>query len=393
MAGKSNPRRNERGMHHLDATQDEQESLLKQLPPDWGHDSGYRARISPESRWCVIELDCWADPRKDPAWAREMVATIGMQRFQREFLRNWALSTQSPFYPEWMTRGGDEHFCRDVTELGKGEIHLGLDFGYRRPGVVLGQTNATRTRLYAIREWMPQNISAGAFCEVVEWLVGEYPKEECGTEALKHILQLERKAEEAKGPPVPWVHKPGKVHRWTSHEALRISQEVASESQERRVVDIWAAKGFPLHVQSEPVKQGELVMRHLLRPVPPRCLPYLVVDWSCEILRQGFGGGYTFKKPTKMQPLQNEPAKDGYYEHLQDGIRYMASQVIDIKAKVRDTVAVSDATQTRQKPARPADLGTYTRAKVGRQEAGDFSSEWDETGPARWTGDVYWRGE
>jgi hypothetical protein len=377
-------------MHHAEATQAERESFLKQLPPDWATDEGYRARISPLSRWCVIELDCWADPRKTEEWALEMCATIGMQRFQREFLRNWALSTQSPFFPEWLTRGGDETYCRNIKKLGKGDIYAGFDFGFRRPGLVLAQTNPERTRLYVAREWMPQNLSAGAFMQVAEWLLGEYPEEKIQAEGMKHVLDLKRDHERGEGPPVPWLHRPGRIIRFTGPEANRTSQEVASDVAERRIADIWAANGFPLQIHAQPVKQGEIVLRHLLRTVPSGALPWFIIDPSCKILRQAFGGGYTFKRPTKLNPAPDEAAKDGYYEHLMDALRYMASQVIDIKAKTCDTL--ESRKETRTKPAaKGKDPGTYSRSEVKKPEADGFGSHYDVQ-PAQWTKDIYTRG-
>jgi hypothetical protein len=379
-------------MHHTEATQEERESFLKQLPADWGMDRGFRARISPLSRWTVIELDCWADPRKTDEWALEMVATIGMQRFQREFLRNWSLSTQSPFFPEYLTRGGDEQYVYPITELGRGDIFMGLDFGFRRPALVAAQANLSRTRLYLLREWMPQNLSAQAFMEVSEWLMGEFPEDRIQAEGLKHVLDLKRDAERGDGPPVPWFHRPGRIVRFTGEEANRTAQEVASETAERRIADIWAAAGFPLQIHSLPVKQGEMVMRHLLRNVPKGAMPWLVIDPWCKIIRQGFGGGYTYKRPTKINPQPNEPAKDGYYEHLQDGLRYMASQVIDIRAKTSDTEKPLKKGKPAQPPARGKDPGTYSRSEVGRPKDEGFGSQYDLPNHG-WTKDVYTRGE
>jgi hypothetical protein len=383
-------RRNERGMHHAEAYQQERESFLKQLPPSWGTDSGYRARVSPLSRWTCIELDCWADPRKDQDWALEMIATIGMQRFQREFLRNWSLSTQSPFFSEYLTRGGDETYVYDIKKLGKGDIYAGLDFGFRRPAIVAAQTNLSRTRLYLLREWMPQNISAQAFMQVAEWLMGEYPEDKIQAEGLRHVLDLKRDAEKGDGPPVPWFHRPGRIIRFTGPEAQRTSQEVASEVAERRISDIWAVAGFPLQIHSQPVKQGELVLRHLLRNVPPGAMPWLVISPWCKIIRQAFGGGYTFKRPTKINPQPDEPAKDGYYEHLMDGLRYMASQVIDIRAKPSDNE--QPRSEARPKPAaKGKEPGIYSRKDVDKPEPAAFGSQYDVPEP-RWTKDVYTRG-
>jgi hypothetical protein len=382
--------------HHLDQPAEERESRLNDLPVRWGEDDGFRSRITPRSKWNVIELDCWADPRKTEEWAREMIATIGMQRFQREYLRNWSLSTQSPFYPEWTLRGGDQNFVRKITALAPRPIVIGLDFGFRHPALVVGQTNEKATRLYLLREWMPRNIGAGAFLEVAEWLLGEMAEEQLGTEAQRHVLDLRDDHEKGKGPFVPWFRRPPRVIRHTGPEALRTSQEVTNESQERRIVDIWANRGFPLILQAQSVKAGELVVRHLLRPAPPKADPFLIVDRSCKLIIEAMNGGYTFKRPTRDNPAPDQPAKDGYYEHVMDALRYLAAGCIN-PLKVDEGID-EKAPEMKSDPDRPVsargrkDPGIYSRDNVKDDDDGLFSSPWDTTvGTGR--RDVYTRGE
>lgn len=337
--------------------------------------SGFRVRISPKSGWAIVELDIAADPRKDAKWASEMKALIGETRWRREFMRDWTLSTQSPFYPEYLARGGDETFCRSITELGRGPIYAGLDFGVRRPALLACQANPSKTRLYCLREWMPAGVQATPFLEVCEWLLGELPRKQLSPEALVHVLELERKAQEGRGPAVPWFQDPPQVIRVTSHEALRTSQEVAQESRERRLVDIWEARGFPLQVHFAQVRGGSDVVRHLLRTPPKGVLPYLVVDPWCKVLKEGLGGGYTFKRATRENPMPDEPVKDGYYEHLQDDLRYIASQAIDMKAidpGTPDTQS-SESITVAPKVEKKADKSVYSREQA--DDDGDaFSS-------------------
>lgn len=379
--------------HHLE-THEERESKLTGLPERWGHDDGFRSRLSPRSKWNIIEFDCWADPRKTAEWAKEMMATIGMQRFQREYLRNWSLSTQSPFFPEWALRGGDEAFVRKVTALAPRPLVVGLDFGFRHPALVAGQTNEKATRLWVMREWMPRNIGAPAFCEVASWLLGENAEENLSTEALRHVLDLREDHEKGKGPFVPWFRRPPQIIRHSGPEALRTSQEAANESQDRRVVDIWASRGYPLTLQSQSVKAGELVIRHLLRPWPKRAEPYLIVDKSCKILIEAMNGGYTFKRPTRDNPAPDEPAKDGYYEHIMDALRYLAAGCIN---PMRMDEGTDESTPESRKLDRPVsgkgrkDPSIYSRAEVKDDDDGTFSSAFAE-GPASGRG-VYTRGE
>jgi len=209
---------------------------------------------------------------------------------------------------------------------------MGLDFGVRRPALLAAQANPKKTRAYWLREWSPVGIMGVPFLEVCEWLMGELPRRSLSPEALVHVLELERAADEHKGPPVPWFVDPPQVLRYTSQEALRTAQEVAAESRERRIVDIWEARGFPLNVHFAQVKGGGDVIRHLLRKPTEGVLPYSIIDPFCKLFIEGLEGGYTFKRGTRENPMPSEPAKDGKYEHLQDCAKYIASNAIDMKA-------------------------------------------------------------
>jgi len=334
---------------------------------------GFRVRVSPKSGWTIVELDIQADPRKDAKWQEEMRATIGESRYRREYLRDWTISTQSPYYSEYLANGGDETFVKRILSLGRTPLLAGLDFGVRRPALVVAQANARKTRLFVFREWSPIGITAVPFMEVCEWLMGELPKRELGPSALIHVLDLERRADEGTGPAVPWFIDPPQVVRYSSQEALRISQEVADESRERRVIDIWAARGFPLNVHYAQVKGGGDVVRHLLRTPRAGRLPYFVIDPSCKLLREGLGGGYTFKRPTRENPMPSEPTKDGKYEHTQDCLKYIASNAIDMKAVDDGTDEPRVEISARRTEPKQPKRDEYSRA--GNEDDGEgFSS-------------------
>jgi hypothetical protein len=264
---------------------------------------------------------------------------------------------------------------------------MGLDFGVRRPALLVSQANQKKTRLWTIREWCPAGITSVPFLEVCEWLMGELPKRSLKPQALVHVLELERAADEGRGPAVPWFIDPPQVLRYTSQEALRTSQEVAGESRERRIIDIWEARGFPLNVHFAQVRGGGDVVRHLLRMPEKGQLPFFVIDPACKLTIEGLEGGYTFKRGTRENPIPEEPTKDGKYEHPQDCLKYIASNAIDMKA-VDDggkDARVADIEKERAERKREA-KDVYSRTE--KQDTGEgFSSpfeasrtrpDWDE---------------
>jgi hypothetical protein len=270
---------------------------------------------------------------------------------------NWAISTQLPYYPEFTTGGGREMFVRKITSFGRGPLLMGLDFGVRRPALLVGQANPKKTRLYFLREWSPVGITSVPFLEVCEWLMGELPKRALSPEALVHVLELDRAHVEGRGPAVPWFIDPPEVKRYTSQEALRTSQEVTGESRERRLVDIWESRGFPLNVHYAQVKAGGDVIRHILRKPDEGKLPFCIIDPACKLFVEGLEGGYTFKRGTRENPMPSEPVKDGKFEHLQDCAKYIASNAIDMKA-------VDDGKDDEQRIAQPAVLDTKPKREA-----------------------------
>jgi len=296
---------------------------------------GFESYITAKSKWCVMRVGIKADPRKTDDWAKRTEAIIGPHKFAMEYGLTWGVSSNLPFYHEYQTRGGDETFVRRHVEIGKGPVLVGLDFGQLRPAIVLGQTNAKRTRLHLLREWSPLGIAGPAFAEVCGWLCGWFPLSRVSESGLQHVYALRKSADAGEGPAVPWIDWVAtESHRYASHEALRNAAEVASESHERNTAAIWAAKGMPLSVGSFDVSDSAGAIRHLLRLPPPNApLPYLVIDPWCELIIRAFNGGYTFARATKANPHPNKPFKDGVYEHLMDALRYLVNGFIDIKTE------------------------------------------------------------
>jgi len=358
---------------------DERESYLKSLPAEAGRTQGFSSRVTPLSRWEVISLDYWADPRKTAEWALEMISTIGMARYQREFLRNWKVSTQSPFFPEYLARGGDEAFVRIFKAVGSvTPLVAGLDFGRRRPSCVAMQANPRKTRLYVLREWLPQSIGARAFYQVVAWLFGALGKDNIEAEGLKHILDLERAAAEGKGPKVPWFHGRIPWQRFAGSEALR-TQELTSDTEQQRVLDVWQAAGHPLGVWVESVDARVLIMRHLLRPWPANSSPYILIDKWCTNVRAAFSGGYTFVRPTKLNPEPNKPHKDGFYDNVMDALMYGAANIIDIKRPdLGGPEPKVELVPSEEKKEDVKSKGTYSRAEQVVKKPESFSTPFGE---------------
>ena len=356
----------------------------KEMVPECGFDSW----VTPTTKWRVLRIGMRADPRKTDEWATEKANRMGPQKFAMEFGLQWGVSSNLPFFPEYLIRGGDETFVRHITGIGKGPLLAGLDFGERRPVILVGQTNLKRTQLIIMREWAPLGITGPAFAEVCGWLCHWFPLSMVSAEGLRHVNMLQEAAAKGEIPPVPWVTwDPPSSHRWSGHEALRPAAEVASASLERTTAAIWEARGMPLSVGSFSVEASALVVRHLLRTPPPLAkLPYLVIGDQCPLLIRAFNGGYTFARATKANPHPTKPFKDGVYDNVVDALRYLVAGVMD--PKLTDDGAQDEGNLVgvvRPGTGRPL----YSRDDAGQEEATGvgFSSGIEES-----TRRVYERG-
>ena len=94
--------------------------------------------------WLVVEIDPWANPKKDEAWLEQRRRrAVSEVAFRREHLRDWTSAGGLSFYPEFMERPG--RYIRRAPGLIDGlPVIRGWDFGYRRPALVWLQYSPRR---------------------------------------------------------------------------------------------------------------------------------------------------------------------------------------------------------------------------------------------------------
>src|SRR5262245_57060829 len=182
--------------------------------------------------WAIIHIDYWADPRKrDPEWAVRMRARLGEQRFRREILRDWTVAAGEPYFLE--VANDPMAYVFEVPYLMDAPIYVGLDFGRRHPAAAWLQHDRKADRIFVLREWMPAQIDAYSFRDVVLWLSG-----------LKHYGELQpfsqawadRLARDPSFPQTPFFPPRAQAIEfqfWAGHEANMERAEVAAETEER----------------------------------------------------------------------------------------------------------------------------------------------------------------
>lgn len=292
---------------------------------------GYKKRVTPSGH-LHIEMDYWAVPSRDVAWATKMKRTMGERKFNREFRRDWESSAGDPYYPEWNAVEKPYRIVPAPGILKTQPMLRFFDFGFRYPGCLWAQYDPRMNRLWVMREWMPQNIDAHSFADVVAYLSGEIDKDQFNLEApplaRRWLARLEE--EDSKYPPVPWFKQSAIPLRWENYagpEATQVKNSVQSEAAERTWSEVFQSKGMPLSIRYTRHKARSVVLRSLMRPRSDNYYG-LIVDPACSILLAGLNGGIAYDEPSKDNPNPDDCVKDGYYEHLHDALGYGATQVV-----------------------------------------------------------------
>jgi len=158
------------------------------------------------------------------------------------------------------------------------------DFGLRHPACLIGQIN--KDRLIILAEIQGENELINDFGRRVK----EFCSREFGQAVYRDYCDPAGKQKSDKSP-------------HTSIEVLN---------------------GMGVHPQcsAQHILDGILIVGMLLQDRPDGEAG-LIVDPSCRILIEGFEGGYHYPKKYDGRGGDPNPEKDGYYDHLQDTLRYL----------------------------------------------------------------------
>lgn len=291
---------------------------------------GFYVRYNKAKNVTVIELDYYADPRKDAKWAAEKEASYPNKSYwKREFCRDWSTAKGDVFFPEFVAN--PEKFIKRMPGLMNRPVYRGWDFGYRKPACVWFQYDPTIGRVWLLRELLPEYIDTHAFRDLILYLSGQLPLEVLverkRTRAL-HYVDLIRRADHLPDP--PWFEpsiNPIQFIDYGGHEATEVSAKVEGQHAERTDRDILAAGGINLSCHFVTPDAGEKVYRRLLADRPDG-MPGLMFDPACRMLIQGFGGGLSYQRGTKDNPMRETLFKDGLYENLFDAGKYGIVNVV-----------------------------------------------------------------
>ena len=233
---------------------------------------------------------CWlhfsADPAKGEKWAEKVRAgCASVEEYNQEYEIDFSSTAGCRVYPGFRR---DIH-SRNLKAIPHREIWRGWDFGFGHPACVWAQVN-DNGRLNVLRELMGVNVTIDKFATQVIDI------------SAKEFISAGRFRD---------AGDPACRHR--------------NDKSERTTADILRSMGVKIESRPTLVKDGVNLIRRLLLTQGELESKLAVDDRYCPILTEGFAGGYVLEDPNDLIPK-----KDGYNDHLQDALRYMAVVLYDM---------------------------------------------------------------
>lgn len=289
----------------------------------------------------VIELDLEADPKYRSAKAIEELRRRqpNDREFRREYRRDWTVASGEGFYAEFLANGGREkyvHRCYTPLDPVRAPIFRGWDFGIRKPAVIWGQKDPDRDRVWILREFCPEGVNTYQLRDIVLCLSGQMEPQDCPETTREAVYRwLARITKDPNYPDPPWFDwsRLGSAPRFMDFagpEAYDSRGQVEHLDKDRTHADILYSGGIQISILNQPVSARENVVRKLLM-VQEDGWPGLIIDPACPVLIAGFEGGIAYAEPTLHNPLPDEPAKDGIFEHPHDALGYALINLVGME--------------------------------------------------------------
>ena len=320
------------------------EEKIKGLQP-------FVVRRSPSVRkddsYVCVTLTYRADPEKDSIeWLTAQAARMPDQRaVRREFLLDWTSAEGSAFYPNFAD-APERFVSSNVTFDPKRVVFRGFDFGFRHPACVWMQTTE-EGRVHVLHDLLPSDIDTHSFRDLVLFLSGQTVRPGTSYNIEKELTYLAKRprafdyaaryirdspwwtpAGIRPSYPIPFFPPGTHFHNFSGPEAYRINAAVESNRKERTDAEVFESAGIYLDIAYQSVEAGETLIRKSLLDMEDD-KPGLLCNPSAIHTINAMGGGVIYATPSKANPRPDTAAKDGFYEHIHDALRYAVTHVVD----------------------------------------------------------------
>lgn len=303
---------------------------LKELP-------GYKVHRSRRG-FCIVTADYWAIPRPEN-WAREKQETLGMRKWRREYERDRTVGGESAFFPEFTP----EVHVRKIAGLLPLTVYRGFDFGRRHPACVWLQYSPRSNRVWFLRELVLSDVDVYTFRDLVRYLSGQLSLGELQIrpKAIRHLdwLSEERDFLGERMPGHPWFENCQFVD-FAGHEAtIDRSGILETEHEHKTYADVFRDGGIQLSAHYMRVSARVILMRQLLGARKDGDAGAFF-DPACRTLIRAMAGALAFKRGTRDNPAQEEPAKAPMYLDVFDAASYPLPSIVSIHEEVEEKTAM-----------------------------------------------------
>jgi hypothetical protein len=132
--------------------------------------------------------------------------------------------------------------------------------------------------------------------------------------------------------------------------------ESMSDKSEKTSVQILESLGIFVRSRKQPIKQGaEIIRQKLQMRVDGR--PGIIVNKDETLLIDGFKGGLHYPDTKMGMSFKEEYEKDGYYDHIFDCGRYLATDMFTVIGQAQANNRFNDTSgeEERYRMGRPVD--------------------------------------
>lgn len=279
------------------------------------------------NRFTIVRLHYSADPNKaTPEWIEEASRGMPKRGWLREYEIDYSVYEGKAFFPEFKDYNikAEEYKARET-------IFRGWDYGFHRPCCLI-------TKLNEADQWAWLDVILGKDEGIMDF--GKRVRQYCLT------------------------RYPGAYYTDVGDPA----GEQMSDKSEKTSVQILESIGIYVRSRKQPIKQGAEIMRQKLQlRVDGR--PGLIVHPKLTSVVDGFKGGLHYPEVREGQPQKEFYAKDGYYDHIFDCGRYLATDMFTVIGEQQmPNKLMANSDEDKYRMGRPAD-------EDSRNDLGDLAND------------------
>lgn len=241
------------------------------------------------------------------AWIAEMKASMPEADYLREYELSFEVLAGERVYPDFSMQMHVTpiHFTPHSSLV----VYRGWDFGYHSPAVIW-QIKNSRDQLCCVMEYQGEAIDTYELCRKVDEM------------------------SQAKFPRCQFID-------WCDPAGMQMQSAAKSE---RSDVEVLKSFGIYPRAKARRIKEGVDIIRQLLR-MRKDGNPGLLVDPSCEMLIAAYMGGYHYPEQKPNRAKDENPEKDGTYDHIADAHRYAVTGITEnMQLIIRGKPSVKDVT-------------------------------------------------